>query len=194
MGQYYRGIVLQEDKKIPIKYIQSWDFGEGAKLMEHSYIDNVYVAVMEILLYQNPLNVVWAGDYADGEDKNDTESDNLYHIVETYKKITPMYLGKRIEWLQGTTIKTMLKKTFVVNHDKKVFYRRPIYKKETLTINPLPLLVCEGNQRGGGDYYGSNETLIGSWSRDSIEIIPADKFYLPNYIEIYPHFEESLEV
>jgi hypothetical protein len=34
----------------------------------------------------------------------------------------------------------------------------------------LPLLTAEGNGRGGGDYRGENENLIGSWARDIISV------------------------
>ena len=41
MGQYYRPVVLKEDYKnenFPcILSLTSWDMGNGAKLMEHSY-------------------------------------------------------------------------------------------------------------------------------------------------------------
>ena len=36
-------------------------------------------------------------------------------------------------------------------------------------LHPLPLLTCEGNGRGGGDFHGSNE-LIGTWARDVISV------------------------
>ena len=37
--------------------------------------------------------------------------------------------------------------------------------------HPLPLLTCEGNSRGGGDYRGQDrQNLLGSWARDSLSI------------------------
>lgn len=42
-----------------------------------------------------------------------------------------------------------------------------------LKIHPLPLLTCEGNGRGGGDFRTENEDylkLIGSWARNRITI------------------------
>jgi hypothetical protein len=41
---------------------------------------------------------------------------------------------------------------------------------ENWDIHPLPLLCADGNQRGGGDYYGANEDLVGSWAYDRIGI------------------------
>ena len=39
-----------------------------------------------------------------------------------------------------------------------------------MKIHPLPLLTCEGNNRGGGDYRGDEKGLIGAWARDVISI------------------------
>jgi hypothetical protein len=38
-----------------------------------------------------------------------------------------------------------------------------------MKYHPLPLLTCEGNGRGGGDYRGDSP-LIGSWARDIISV------------------------
>ena len=38
-------------------------------------------------------------------------------------------------------------------------------------IHPLPLLTCEGNGRGGGDFYGRRGMkLVGSWARHRISV------------------------
>jgi hypothetical protein len=39
-----------------------------------------------------------------------------------------------------------------------------------LHIHPLSLLTAEGNGRGGGDYRGAHEDLVGSWARDVISV------------------------
>lgn len=67
MGQYYKAIVLGEDGEIT-HVMSSYDFDAGAKLTEHSWLDNDFVAAFETLLVQEaPVRVVWAGDYADPE-------------------------------------------------------------------------------------------------------------------------------
>lgn len=67
MGQYYTPIILDEDGKIEY-HLSSWDFNNGLKLMEHSWLGNEFVAAVESLLAQEaPRRVVWAGDYADPE-------------------------------------------------------------------------------------------------------------------------------
>jgi hypothetical protein len=55
-------------------------------------------------------------------------------------------------------------------------------------IHPLPLLVSEGNGSGGGDYFGHNQDLCGTWARDIISVedsIPED------YKELVCDFAES---
>jgi len=43
--------------------------------------------------------------------------------------------------------------------------------KEGWRIHPLPLLTCEGNGRGGGDYHGEDPNhLIGRWARKRIMV------------------------
>lgn len=32
--------------------------------------------------------------------------------------------------------------------------------------HPLPLLTAIGNGRGGGDYHGTNESMVGMWAMD----------------------------
>ena len=72
MGQYYRGAILSkksiEEQKITIKKaLCCYIHGNGAKLMEHSYVGNTYVGAYVKLLakeyYGYPF--VWVGDYAD---------------------------------------------------------------------------------------------------------------------------------
>ena len=41
---------------------------------------------------------------------------------------------------------------------------------EGAKIHPLPLLTCEGNGRGGGDFRGDEKGIVGSWARDVISV------------------------
>jgi len=66
MGQYYRPTFLNKGKTKPVFYAVSYDFGNGAKLMEHSWMKNPFVAFIEKVLIAEPKPLVWAGDYADG--------------------------------------------------------------------------------------------------------------------------------
>ena len=110
MGQYYKAVFLTENNK-PLASVVSYDFGNGAKLMEHSWLKNPFVRFVERQLMVTPQKVVWAGDYADEEDPStlsnaeikllaDEESTysnsevlkekgvNLYSLSETIGKLT----------------------------------------------------------------------------------------------------------
>lgn len=67
MGQYYKPVTLDPDNNVQ-KWVWCYDFNNGAKLMEHSWLGNKFVAAFETLLCGDlPQRVVWAGDYADPE-------------------------------------------------------------------------------------------------------------------------------
>ena len=66
MGQYFKPVLVRDDKTI-IAWAYSHEYDNGLKLMEHSWVGNGFVAVIENLLLKNPTRVVWCGDYADGD-------------------------------------------------------------------------------------------------------------------------------
>lgn len=167
MGQYYHPTNL--DKK---QFLSSHDYGNGLKLMEHSYIGNGFLKVIEKLLtpmgewFKN--RIVWAGDYADPEpeslngkpESKENRGENIYHIIGEVdsNKITPTEeLGKGFPYL--------------INHTLNVFIdlRKVKEFEKGWKIHPLPLLTCEGNGRGGGDFHG-NDDRIGMWARHSISL------------------------
>ena len=88
----------------------------------------------------------------------------------------------------------------LVNDDKKQFVN--LWWLPTaggMRVNPLPLLTCEGNQRGGGDYYGLDENLVGSWARNFIRLLPGgydrkEALIKQGYTEIVPTFAEGYEI
>jgi len=185
MGQYYYPILLDKDGKI-MAWTLAHEYGNGLKLTEHSYLENNFVQAFEFLLapdqQYHKTRVVWAGDYADVEPENEiiqainflsevdqksrvilAEPDgnqNLYHMCKNTEKIHPEYLYNTAEY------------PYIVNHTKKQFVdkRKNIDTREgAFGLHPLPLLTCEGNGRGGGDYHGDSP-LIGLWARDVISI------------------------
>lgn len=151
------------------EFVLSHDYGNGLKLMEHSWIGNAFVGVVENLIkkggqwYNN--HILWAGDYADDEKEQER---NYYGIVsETGTKLMPVQN-------KDTNLR------YLVNFDKKEFVdlkKVPVSDVWTdengneynFNIHPLPLLTCEGNGRGGGDYRGESP-LIGKWARDRVTI------------------------
>ncbi len=187
MGQYYSPIFLKEDNK-PFAYFESWDFKNGSKLMEHSYIRNAFVNFVEMQLINNPTNIVWAGDYADNEENLEY---NLYDLKDNT-------IGIKITHNEGEDLsykhkfKNYLPKRYkyILNHDKKEFVNKAtVPSNDGWEIHPLPLLTCEGNGRGGGDYRGEND-YIGIWSRNKISVISRKSDIPKDFKEIKPNFTE----
>jgi len=166
MGQYYKPTSIDK-----MESLFSHDYGNMSKLMEHSYIDNDFVNIAEYMLspegdwYKH--SFVWAGDYADEEESgNNLYSDAKEIKVDDYPEESS---GK-----------------YIVNHTKREFVDKDIAPKDSegWSVHPLPLLTCEGNGRGGGDYRRNNR-YIGDWARDEISI---EKEEPKDFDEIIPHF------
>ena len=215
MGQYYDVVILSDNKNTPeiIRMaISPWQFCGGTKLMEHSYMGSTLVQAVEYLLSKQGMfynsRIVWAGDYADEEEGLDF---NLFQIVEgdaaeAANEVANNYAQEANEIAQNY-FKQFDYATkdlrYIINHTKKQYVdkvaeiERQTQKsmeengKNVLRyyVHPLPLLVAEGNGRGGGDYYGDNQELCGSWARD---IICVDNNAPPaDYIELVCGFKEN---
>jgi len=160
MGQYYKAAILKKNKMTVKSWMYTHDYDNGLKLMEHSYIGNNFVDTFENQLISNPQRVVWGGDYAD-ECKN--RKSNIYDRCKDSIKIGPRDVKVDHETYR-----------FIVNHSKKLFVDKisvpEIAHWEGTRIHPLPLLTCEGNGRGGGDFRGDEKNIVGSWARDLISI------------------------
>lgn len=159
MGQYYNPIILEKDSDTIKSHMYSHDYGSGLKLMEHSWMGNKFVGAFESQLVGNPQRVVWAGDYAD----NEPDGNNLHSLCEEELKVHPT-----------PTVVSTKKYPYLVNWTKGLYIdRRKIKDIEGWIIHPLPLMTCEGNGRGGGDYHYNDvfeEDLVGAWSRDLISV------------------------
>ena len=153
MGQYYLTVILAEksDKEYIRTYLDASMYDNGVKLVEHSYIGNNFMNVIENLIGPNGIfyksRLVWAGDYADVEPDSDK---NLHKMCEAKNPFVSR--------------DTIVSYTYIVNHTKRVY----IEKKGE--FHPLPLLTAEGNGRGGGDYDGENMEMVGTWGRDVISM------------------------
>lgn len=163
MGQYYIAVILAEDGKTLRVYMYPHNYGNGAKLMEHSYCDSEFIKAFEYLICPDgqcyKSRIVWAGDYADEEP--DT-NENLFSIAtRNFASSTPL-------------VKDTSKYRYIVNHTKHLYIDKEKLNsdgnQDDDIIHPLPLLVSEGNGRGGGDYRGRNAELCGTWSRDIISV------------------------
>ena len=157
MGQYYLAIILADKEESKPEIIRIFMEMYGSKLTEHAYRDNPSVKAFEFQLTKEGMfyksRVVWAGDYADNEPEI---GNNLYHITEQFPS---KYFNRR----EGDVKEYQ----YIINHTKKQLVNQENNKS---VYHPLPLLTAEGNGRGGGDYYGSNEGLIGIWARDVISV------------------------
>jgi hypothetical protein len=153
MGQYYLTVILAEksDKEYVRTYLDPGMYDNGMKLLEHSYVNNNFMKVVENMIGPNGMfyrsRLVWAGDYADKEPNSEK---NLNEMCEG--KDPFVYRGELVSY------------TYIVNHTKRV------YVKKGTGVHPLPILTAEGNGRGGGDYHGPNMDMVGTWARDVISM------------------------
>lgn len=165
--------------------------------MEHSWRLNPFVRFIENQLLIQPQRLVWAGDYADNEDpktltkaeikelsdekseywnstKLKAEGVNLYSLSETVAKITHDEEIPKDKNKYNYNYKKVAPLTakYLINYDKKEFVDKTKVPKDSdgWQMHPLPILTCEGNGRGGGDFRGESK-LIGSWSRDRIGVV-----------------------
>tara|TARA_R100000781_G_scaffold24257_1_gene17957 strand:+ start:43 stop:561 length:519 start_codon:yes stop_codon:yes gene_type:complete len=154
MGQYYKPTSVDK-----MESLYSHDYGSMSKLMEHSYIGNDFVSIAQYMLtpegdwYKN--RFVWAGDYADEE----PSGSNLFTLA---KEIQIKFKHAENNLPNGR---------YIINHSTKEFIDKELVPEdeEGWKVHPLPLITCEGNGRGGGDYRKEND-CIGIWARDRISI------------------------
>jgi hypothetical protein len=153
--------------------------------MEHSYVGNNYVAVIEALIAEDGAwhgdRIVWAGDYADPEkgkterykDKYDgkmkTRKLNLFDLidesVDPAMKIKPCG-GKHYRYVINTNTKEFVDTKKVPMTEA---WEDKNGKEWPVCIHPLPILTCEGNGRGGGDLH-KEDPLIGKWARARVTV------------------------
>jgi hypothetical protein len=187
MGQYYKFIILANsaknysNKECIILVLDPRSYDAGSKLMEHSYLNTKIMNTVEYLISKHgkfyKSRIVWTGDYADEEpEEEDTEEGpmNLYRLADDYSSYT------------GIISKSFGR--YIVNHTKKLYVDKERKLNDNYNkIHPLPLLIAEGNGRGGGDYSGQNQHLCGSWARD---VISMEEEIIEGYEEFVCDFEE----
>lgn len=193
MGQYYTAILIDYETGDEKKFLPH-DYENSAKLMEHSYVGNLFVENVCNELLENPIHLAWVGDYADVVATN-----------EKFKNIPNIRRFLKIEKtrnIQGFKSKKyinafILSSNYVIlNHTKKEFIDMRIYENHNpQNIHPLPLLCAIGNGCGGGDYDGINKNLCGNWCGDEIECNSYNNVasILTDYIDITDKikFDES---
>lgn len=206
MGQYYKATFLDKNADVtandwnPIKMqLSPYDFDNGAKLMEHSYVRNTLVQAVEYLLAKDKDGTpfVWAGDYAEDYpgfttnlfDVGDKQESCRAGLAELFKDgVLTEYKGNFDE--PYYRIKRPKNYKYVINYTKKMYVEIPPHRTGELTIHPLPLLTCESNGLGGGDYFSEKDAdLVGSWKYDRISVgdeIPRD------FKELKVNFKEEI--
>ena len=193
MGQYYNPSVLRKNWKTAknrvLVSLKCYDFGNGAKLTEHSYIGNSFVRSMEYLLANDYKGhpFVWCGDYADHVEtktgEHDIYRDASLFIYEDYDSPTNDKKSKKYlalkdsipampEYVEGkkwNPYETIPYYKYLVNYSKKQYCIVPEFDDSTdeYQVHPLPLLTCSGNGRGCGDY-GLDDERVGIWAYDRI--------------------------
>lgn len=168
MGQYYTPIIKREnDSWLGFK---SHDYGNGFKIMEHSYIGNNFTETVVKQLLEKPGYLAWVGDYAE---IGDVKSDSASEFIEKERKF-----GNGLKYNKPKKVNLMENSLMLIifNHTKKEYINMFDYcNKQTpdecgCIIHPLPLLTAIGNGKGGGDYYSDVcEDMVGYWACDLIE-------------------------
>jgi hypothetical protein len=171
MGQYYTPYVERANGEKMTLY--SWDYNNGLKLMEHSYVGNNFVDAVISLIDENPAKVAWVGDYSDGVGC----PENVYKACWHGDDEDPYRVQPEVErpyFMDADH--NYIKHGYFVNHTQKVYVDMAEYMtmnppdKWDCVISPLPLLTCVGNGQGGGDYHkGAAMDMVGDWFMDEIE-------------------------
>ena len=189
MGQYYKAVFLNAKEK-PTAHVSSYDFGSGAKLMEHSWRPNHFVRFVEKILIHNPIRLVWSGDYAD-EEVN--EKENLYSLSENSPKMTEEVPQDSSKWDYKFKTIAPLRYKYILNMDKKEFVNKDkMPNNDDWVVHPLPLLTSEGNGRGGGDYrHDHGAEYIGAWARNRIMVVSKKTDIPKDFKEIKPGFQQA---
>lgn len=217
MGQYYKPIVLDKESGLPIAHLYSHDYGSGLKLMEHSWLGNNFVSTFISLIQPGGQfegkPIVWAGDYGDEEtnengkfkfpfkDGERTNGLNLYSLCHDNEEEVRIYGHGHgsITKVNPPEKNRGNEYRYYINEDKKEFVDVETLlvtgkwgDGSSMVIHPLPLLTCEGNGRGGGDYHlctSNDEEYVGSWSRNVIRC--SNKKPSNEYTQIFPQFYEK---
>lgn len=201
MGQYYKPLLIAEDGSKKTAY--SHDFGDGLKLMEHSWVGNDFVNAVLQHLDSNPHRLAWVGDYADSVSDNDCHFGGGFindrdTFMKLYKSIWSDDGEEDIPNIDKNCQRYKLSNEeadcFIVNLTKNCYIDMEKYVAENKSkegayywcINPVPLLTSIGNGQGGGDYRG-NDPEVGTWAFDEIYI---SALRPGNMEEVMFHFHE----
>ena len=179
--------------------LRPYTFDNGAKLMEFSYIGNALMKRVEWLLANTYKGYpyVCVGDYAD---KVFTKAymSNIVDAkekggVDVYEKATGFEESRKYTtFLEGLPEYDGIPYySYVINYSKKEYVKLIPYKPNAYKVHPLSLLCAYGNGRGGGDYYGDDEKLVGRWAFDNIGVTN-DRKEIRGFKKIKPRFKSEV--
>lgn len=162
MGQYYNVVI--KNKNTIIAYNREVDGKYTmAKLTEHSWWYNPFVSSITKLLYKNPCQVAWIGDYSQTE-----------YTEEINPILFEFAWGDEVEKHSIHQDEMYLDGKYLVNHTIEAYLDCDKYKarcnNNDWILHPLSLLTAVGNGLGGGDYYGINKDQIGGWAWHTISV------------------------
>ena len=184
MGQYYMPTLKDETGKIETLY--SHDFNNGLKLMEHSYIGNNFVSAVCDCISNEPKRVWWLGDYAETDDFYDKYSENSLSDAEMAIAWEDKSIRVRPDEVNQTWV---YGNHFLINLDQKCYVKFNDVNDD-FQICPLPILTAVGSGRGGGDYFGTNMELVGTWAGDMLLISDSLKDSTKDYSDFQDCTEE----
>jgi hypothetical protein len=207
MGQYYHPTMIDESGNI--FWIYTHHYGDGLKLMEHSYIGNATMNAVLGIILDHPMRIAWIGDYSD-EQYGDRYERKL--PWEKFRQVYDAVYGSHQQdhLIAPTPMAHDTDSTgwYLVNHTEKSFLSLDAYIRmnkweeswknhrtgETeswdMCVHPLSLLTACGNDRGGGDYHSGypGYDQVGSWAFDLIELT---KKQPEQYREVHFSFSEK---
>ena len=187
MGQYYTPIIM--GKRYGVHgTLYSWDYKEGLKLMEHSYLGTDLTNAVLSKIDHRPMRIAWMGDYADDYPEDDSKRREPYQqklLKNEFMRIFKQQDKKRIfpAPLEGFKNPEDFNGWYLINHTQQTYVDLGEYqqmnsweeewdgKKYQMAVHPLPLLTACGNGRGGGDYHDCypDYDMVGRWAFDLIE-------------------------
>lgn len=202
MGQYYRACIIRTEKDerygwddYRMTLYNSFDYGNGQKLTEHSYIGNEYAdTVMSQMLDEEDgaqiVRFAHIGDYCEEDHLHDV-GDAMGACVNA-RYIAWSYFSKQLMDNPPSADQKMFRGRdwYANNIDKEEsvsFLKQPRACKSDpdwdVQFNPLFLLCALGNGLGGGDYHGMNEDIVGTWAFDQICLTEGKPMY-----EVKPYY------
>lgn len=198
MGQYYYPVIDNGVEKVSLC---SHKYGNGLKLMEHSYVGNEFVNAVLSCIKDNPARVAWVGDYSNGWDRKENYCKKIRvrdFIRDWYNAVYSDKSRHKAKIIRPDPMEydENVKGLYLINHTQEIYVDMDKYNAENVEndgymyiISPLPLLTACGNGRGGGDYFSDiGKEYIGTWSFDELEF---SMMKPESYKEVTYHFSED---